>query len=166
MRKPWQEVHITLKLIKKKKTNRTTRDKMNSSLTWILTIFVTLLVMIGVDGEVYETVRRTTNQGKCRTIKYEYKIELPGCLPKVVNMRMCGGGCDSRITDQRTECSRCYPGSVKEATTVVHCPFNTDGKATKVVKYLKIRNCNCRKIGCKQWKPEERLGFTRIKLYT
>jgi len=140
---------------------------MNSFIRTI-TLFLTIkmIYITGVDGKVYETVKRTTNEGKCRTIKYEYTIKLPGCLPKVVKMRMCGGGCNSRITDQVTQCSRCYPDTVKEATTVIQCPFSTDGKATQVVKYLKLRNCQCRKIECKKWRPHERLGFTRVKLYT
>lgn len=115
------------------------------------------------ESKVYKTIhKRTTQAGQCRTVKYEHTIEIPGCIPKRVKMRMCAGACDSRITGQRTECSRCYPESMKEATAILECK---NGERKKV-KYLRLRNCKCRKLECKKWKPEERVGFTRIKFYT
>ena len=127
----------------------------------IIALAVILYCAEITESKIYETVRRTTQTGQCRTIKYEQTVNIPGCVPKKIKMRMCGGACDSRITGQSTECSRCYPNTMKEAIAVLDCE---NGKKQKV-KYLKLRNCQCRKVECKRWRPEERMGFTRIKFY-
>lgn len=131
--------------------------------TWAFS-FVLLIYASVLEAKVYESVKRAPLYGQCRTIKYDYTIRIPGCLPKTIKMRMCGGGCSSRISPHDSFCSRCYPSSMRNATTIVQCPFSgDDGKATKTVTYLRLRKCNCRQVECVKWTPEEQFGFTRIK---
>eukprot|EP00111_Clytia_hemisphaerica_P006062 TCONS_00017559-protein len=125
--------------------------------TLIVFLLITILSFHLGEPKIYETVKRTTQKGKCRTMKYEYTIRIEGCIPKTIKMKMCGGACESRVTGQSTSCSRCYPNSMREAETWLTCE---NGKKQKV-KYLKLKNCHCQKMECKRWKPEDRLGFTR-----
>lgn len=128
-----------------------------------LFLLMALSSMTMLESKVYESVKRVPAFGECRTIKYDYTIKVDGCLPKTIKMKMCGGGCSSRISPHGSYCSRCYPSSIRNATTTLECPFSEDGELVKTVTYLKLKKCNCRKVECVKWKPEERLGFARIK---
>lgn len=127
----------------------------------ILAFYVTVL-----ETKVYESVKRMPAAGQCRTIKYDYTVQIPGCIPKTIKMKMCGGGCPSQMSPHGEYfCSRCYPSSIRNGTTTLQCPFSKDSdkNPTRTVTYLKLKKCNCRKTECAKWKPEERFGFTRIK---
>lgn len=95
-------------------------------------------------------------QQTCTTASYDHTIRIKNCQPKVIRVKLCEGTCSSRTSPTGNNfCSRCYPSHQKNVTVAVICPKNPTGKI-KIVSYLKVKRCRCRKVSCPKWEAKKR----------
>lgn len=125
-----------------------------------LQIFYGLILLVHkVDNRVmtYETVIKTDKSlqsDTCTTNSYLHTIQIDGCRPKQIQVKLCAGTCLSIINpfQKQAYCSRCFPAVQRNVTVKIFCPQHDRVKVRKI-SYLKLKHCSCKRMACPQWKP-------------
>ena len=103
-------------------------------------------------GEDYEDL--------CFTKPFNYTIQLPGCIPKVVENNFCYGLCRSffypkkrRIDGKTTSiCPFCAPIVIEMKVIRLRCFDPQENRLRVKFKVVKIfKSCKCKKSLCETW---------------